>query len=134
MLPGIAFLIIPKKKHEKISGYHYFFGSFSYSFGQDTTGVQTTAGVQVVLLKPTFYHELPLYNSLALRSELGWYSPTLSAIFDGEKYRFAFAPMMILETRFYLKLQKRREKGRNTLGNAADFFGLRFGLSWIGFP
>ncbi|MFY7731348.1 MAG: hypothetical protein ACOVRN_17645 [Flavobacterium sp.] len=88
-----------------------------------TTIEKSIWNVQTGLLGVYVNNEYRLSNAFALRTEVG-----LDAGFAAKTNdtKWGMIPTINIEPRYYYNLAKRAEKGRNTSGNAANFFTVLF--------
>ncbi|MDR1455938.1 MAG: hypothetical protein LBJ01_09830 [Tannerella sp.] len=102
---------------------------------QEARVEQSVWGIQAGLLSVWGYNESRLADAVALRSEAGLVSSFLysnSSIF-GSTCRYAVAPELAVEPRWYYNLAKRQVRGRRTAHNSANYFSLRtsFNPKWL---
>jgi len=87
---------------------------------------QSIFGIQAGFLGVWINNEARLTNSIALRTEIGLDAALFggSVYYEDNRTNYAFAPVITVEPRWYYNLNKRKEKGRKTFKNNANFLGL----------
>lgn len=81
---------------------------------------------KVGLIGAWLSYEKAVSPSITLVGEVGYeggFSYSYSSTF-GSDLKYAFSTVFSLEGRYYYNFNKRIEKGKNTMNNAANFFGL----------
>lgn len=89
-----------------------------------TTSIEKSIwNVQTGLLGVYVNNEYRLWNAFAIRTELGLDGGFATKNNDT---KWGLIPTINIEPRYYYNLSKRAEKGRNTSGNAGNFFTVLF--------
>lgn len=100
------------------------FLSFKYVEGQNAAVEKNIVNIQTGILGIWGSNETKLNDEFALRTEigldLGYY------ISSNLENKYVFAPIVLVEPRWYYNLENRLTKGKHIKNNSGNFIGLKF--------
>lgn len=104
--------------------YTLFIGYTLVINSQTASVEKATYGIQTGFLGIWGHNESKLFNSIALRTEIGFDS----GFWSGSFYKgsgFLLTPVLTLEPRWYYNLHKRVKKSRRIDGNSGNFVAIK---------
>jgi hypothetical protein len=99
---------------------------------QDASVEKNVFGIQAGFLGAWLHHEGKLSRQIALRSEIGL-NVGSEKVFYGIRTNYVLRPVLSLEPRWYVGLNRRAEKNRVIESNSSNFFtvGMSYGPDWF---
>lgn len=91
-------------------------------FAQDSLMVQKNHSISMEVAGLTYNYETPVANKISLIGRLGLQAGVGYSSSFGSYY--AISPAVSLEPRFYYNISKRKSRGKNILGNSANFLSI----------
>lgn len=108
-----------KLKIPLLVAFLFFIGSL---FAQDSLMVQKNHSISIEVAGLTYNYETPVANKITLIGRLGLQSGVGYSSSFGSYY--TISPAVSLEPRFYYNISKRKNHGKNILGNSANFISV----------